>query len=395
MNLIAKLHTNLLNLLILSLILTVFTKLRIPGLPIGLGELIIIVLGLYCIYHIFSEKLLYDILSNIFIKFWLVSLVILCIGYIYLRFYLPELPFNNAHMIHDLLAYGFVLYTLIIFIYLYNQEYSFSEIMQRYIYFTILIYSVLLVVGLQSDSIMRHGYRFFALSINPNQVGLVFTIIPFLILYYGLKESQYFRKEYLWFFFILSVIIVYKIHSEALLLAIGVSLITYIYLRCLNSKYKIIMIILTVIIFVGIPVAIYINIELFTKTNDIFQMEEVNGRLLLYLHALEAFSSSIFFGLGPGPHSWVSIQEPFKFWEAHSIYIDWLTQTGLIGICLLLYLFFYIFKQLLVKKEYLLIAAFVCLLGFSFFHMTLRHPVFWFYLFFFYTQGQKENECVE
>ena len=380
-------------LLLLGLFATLFTKLRFFNLPIGIGEVILIFTGLYIAVKVIIDKNYKIIYSNIFIKFWLISLVLLLCGYIYLQYI--DFPSIKKHAVHDILAYLFVIYTLSILIYTKYLKYSYENMLEKFIYFTVVFYSILLTLALQIEYLTYGSVfgRISFLSSNPNQIALLFTVVPFLVYYYRDKNVLYIQKFNYSLLILLSLIITYKIDSNALALGIIIGFIFYIFLQGLNSKYKhYIKKIFPILFFISI---LLVGLDFLSGTQIIFLKSDISVRFLLYMNGIKAFTHSIFFGLGPGAHSYFELTEPIKLWESHNIYIDWLTQTGMIGLLLLFYLIYKIVQPLYINGEYILIAALISLLVFSFFHQTLRQPIFWFYLFYFYAMGERSNKCVE
>jgi O-antigen ligase len=104
------------------------------------------------------------------------------------------------------------------------------------------------------------------------------------------------------------------------------------------------------------------------------------GRVRLWFNALDAWQYSPLVGLGPGHFS--GSNQPFMGAEAHNLYIDWLASYGILGLGVLVYMFFRIGWRLFVNRDFALFAGFTSLLIVSLFHFFARHPVFWFMLFF-------------
>lgn len=98
-------------------------------------------------------------------------------------------------------------------------------------------------------------------------------------------------------------------------------------------------------------------------------------RFCLWRHALDAVDQKPLTGWGPGPHS--GITGPLMQEEAHNTWLDWATQSGLIGLIALTAYMLWIFIRLLASGRYELLALFVALISFSMFHHTLRQPLFW------------------
>jgi O-antigen ligase len=101
-------------------------------------------------------------------------------------------------------------------------------------------------------------------------------------------------------------------------------------------------------------------------------------RVLLWENGVEALLSAPLLGLGPGGHS--GIAAPFSGAEAHNTFVDWGTNTGLVGLLAYVALLTWIAIDVWRSRHPTLIAALVATQVLSMFHFTLRHPVYWFYL---------------
>ena len=380
------------NLLVMGVICSLFTKLRFFNSPIGIGEIIIVFLGIFILKEMITNHFYRNLYSDIFIKFWLLSLLCLLIGYNLSSSY--NLNANQLYAIHDIFAYLFLVYFISILIYIKYKKKSYELIMGKFIYFTILLYILMYLYIMCFDNSFVLAERFFGLSKNPNQIALVFTIIPFLIYHFGKNRIYWFTEINYKYFLLFSFFLVYIIKSDALYVSIFVAFFIHLTLISISLKHRKIVIIFAFLFF---GILIYILLTSFDMLNNkffiAFVTKDVSVRFTLYLHGLESFTNSVFFGLGPGPHSWWV--DPSVFSEAHNVYIDWLTQVGMIGFLLFICLLYIIIRQLLIKKEFILVSALVSLLVFSFFHMTFRQPIFWFYLFYFYSLGIGDKKCVE
>ena len=107
-------------------------------------------------------------------------------------------------------------------------------------------------------------------------------------------------------------------------------------------------------------------------------------RASLWEAALKTGLSSASLGLGPGPH----LEKPNTLhseflptpFEAHSTLLDVFTQGGLLGVLAVCCLFAGVLIVLLRAKLDALGAGMAALLLFSFGHFVLRHPIVWFVL---------------
>ena len=100
------------------------------------------------------------------------------------------------------------------------------------------------------------------------------------------------------------------------------------------------------------------------------------------MRGLQAWQSSIWFGLGPGEHSWYSVMpnhDQSSPMESHNITIDLLTQGGVLAglawIGLVLYLMIGAWR---IRDAYTFCTV-LMMATFTLFHNT-RQPYFWFVL---------------
>ena len=390
--------------LIFSFIFMSFTQLRFSTLPIGFGELSFLLLGIIVIIKFLSSnktKVMNDVFSNIFLLFWIFTFILLAVSYIWAHLF--DIHDSSTNVIHDVLAYGFVFYiVLIMHILIKYEKIDFSLLMSQMIYYLVPIYGLLL-----SFTVFFGDYfgitltftnmvRFTGLSKNPNQLALVFVIIPFILMYYMNNKNRYLYKGYVVPFLMLSVIIGYLIESKALLLAWAISLAFILYYRLYFNEFKKFRIVLNIIFLIILLLPFVYFDEVFAVlfrlgTSSFFQ------RVELWSNALELIKSSPIIGFGPGAHVSSLVDSDIYagiYWEAHNTFLDFTLQTGLLGLSLYLYLLYKIGRRLFNTGNKYLLGAFMALILFSTFHFVLRQPIFWFYLFYFYQVGS-EKKCVE
>ena len=101
-------------------------------------------------------------------------------------------------------------------------------------------------------------------------------------------------------------------------------------------------------------------------------------RVTLWRHGLEAAAGSPLVGYGPGGYS--GSHRPFGGMEAHNTPIDWLDQSGVIGLVAFLALSAFAGARALRAGRAAEAAMLAALLVFLMFHFVVRHPAFWFAL---------------
>lgn len=212
------------------------------------------------------------------------------------------------------------------------------------------------------------GDRYTGGAKNPNQLIFYAATLSLLLVVYFKKLS----------FIAVPIIafIVLKAKSDAYNLMLFVVIFSYVFFRVffankINFRKKIIFSLLFALIsFVFI---------LSNFSEDISNMwssaDEGDGRILLMINAIKAFSYSPLFGFGAGSFS--GTVNPFEGSEAHNTFLDFTVQFGLIYP---LVLYWFIFKALIVslKRKEILASSFIMGFIFSgFFHFSARHFVFW------------------
>ncbi|MFY9085537.1 O-antigen ligase family protein [Aliarcobacter cryaerophilus] len=231
--------------------------------------------------------------------------------------------------------------------------------------------------------------RYAGLSLNANQLAIFFTVLPFIFLKKLLNKNINETEKY-FYIILLSILIAYLTKSDALKISIIIGFIILIYLKFNTNLIRLSIYSIILLFFISC----YLSFDTVVYIIDP-ETALSGGRFLLIKNAFYDLSNMIYFGFGPGPHSFIKSAFNGNYWEVHNTFIDWFTQTGILGLFLYFYLIYKIIKGLYIKKELILISAFSSLLIFSTFHFTFRQPIFWFFIFFFYIMSQGDKKCVE
>ena len=376
---------------------TLFVELRFLNLPLGFPEIFIIVIGIYIIFKNLKFINYNFFINNLLLKFWILSFILLFLGFLISSF--TGTLVETKFIIHDLCAYIFIFFLLVIMHLLKCQINNQIENFERVVFFMMMFYTILFIIFMIFENYIPFNkgsdlmLRYLVLSDNPNQLAIIFTIIPFMLIFFNKNlQKDYFLEKTFWLV-ILSLYIGSRISSDALNIGWGIGIFVYfilIYLTKYNN-FKInfllgtIFIILCILIILNLKEIIYF-IDGGRSSSD--------ARIDLIINAFNNLKEMIYFGFGPGPHSYADI-DGTMYWEVHNTYIDWFTQVGIFGILFFFYLIYKTLKGLYIKKEFILIAAFVSLLVFITFHFVFRQPIFWFFLYFFYIMSQGDKKCAE
>ena len=190
----------------------------------------------------------------------------------------------------------------------------------------------------------------------------------------------------------LSIYIGVQTRSDALLIAWGVGLISFIVLSMVRhfhspSPWRILLAVSPIAAIIGF-LFIFVNAEvlyadLLRASEYMYYGEGNQGsvRVGLWSNAIHALMVSPVYGLGPG--AFAGIHAPFDGMEAHNTMLDWGVQTGIIGILLLLSVVALAAKRLWKKGRMDLLAGLISLSIFAQFHYVLRQPVVWALLLWF------------
>ena len=105
-------------------------------------------------------------------------------------------------------------------------------------------------------------------------------------------------------------------------------------------------------------------------------------RYTLWINGVLPLLDSPLIGYGPG--AWSGLHEPLEGHEAHNTLIDFANSAGIIASVMLFGMIGFVFVRLFKKRARLLSATLVLLIVFSMFHYVLRSPFVWVVLLMFY-----------
>jgi len=427
-------------LLALALVLSVATKLRFGNLPIGPSEILMLFLSVIITKRAINKigylKLMHTITPVVI--FWSIISVSLALGAI-LGVY-KGLPSGGAG-IHSAIALGYAGFISVV---LYVQFIIFPDSTRKVMLMLIWIavpllgfaYIVEFVVIKQLgadeawyDYFLLQSYfgaRFSGWSKNPNQLALLFSILPFIVLRLN-------NKIYTTHILLLITIITWMgwhIRSDAMSSAweFAAVLLTLICFVKLLQKQKItnlwifpIVLLVTGIIFHNMSDKIFkipgvtttlisgvsidsngtYYISALNEEDSIISDEmgdetifkekilanisniriassekKINVRIALLKNSIEAWKLSPIFGLGPGAHS--GLEGPFGGKESHNSFMDLLTNTGIVGVIAFLVLMAWVAYGTFRLGDIYGFLGLIVLTIFATGHLMIRHPIFWF-----------------
>jgi len=388
-------------LLAVGLVLTTASQLRLPGLPLGLGE---ICLSLWLVYA--SLRLLTEHISNPrallgLVTFWVFFTLTLSLGTT-LALVLDEL--DPETMLHDTFAYLLVAALSCLLVATMKSTAKLNQTLWFVVAFWNIAMAVQLAVGfgLISLSSVEPWFwdRFRGWSENPNQLALYCAILTTLSLHLALSTNG-FRRPLALFSCLLSFVVGRLTKSDTFLGSMVLSSVAFLALRArswmISWKRRSLRYAFATVVAIGIvpltmslaPFALAIAGDVegvaasMTKDHG-GEATKTTANLRLQLwedaayHGLETGS----LGLGPGPHlsrpNAVFLGAAPVPFEAHSTPLDVFTQAGLLGLFAVCGLFAGTFLLVLRARNDTLAMLLVALVLFSMSHFILRHPIVWF-----------------
>lgn len=369
--------------------LTTATQLRLQGMPLGAGETMLAAwAGFAACALLLRPRVADGPLLRRLVWFWLVGALAMAAGACVALLAYRE-P-RNGSLVHDSMAFAFVASVLLLFVAPPGLPERVRRVMSVAIPLVVLPQAVLApapFVGIPTRPVIPWtGIRYRGWAENPNQLALALVVVPFVGWALARAQPTRLRRAALYASTVLSLLLGVVCSSDALFaawLAGGGLMGAVAWVRLarrprptlwsLGTAYAIIpLLLLAGALTAGPPLAAVLDARAVATYN---QGDQGSTRMGLWLHGVQAWSSSPLVGLGPGTHS--GYLGPFHDEEAHNTFVDWSASTGLVGLAAYLALLAAVGGRLLRGARPVLVAAFVGLVGYSVFHYVLRQPVYW------------------
>jgi hypothetical protein len=383
-------------LLAIGLLLSAASQFRLPGLPVGPGELCLTLWLALSFGRVLSNsrQQLTDGFKTLLI-FWILFVLIQSFGT------LLGLAIEKTHdvssMIHDIVAY--TLMASLALTATIGQDAA--QRLRR----TAWLFASIGCIGLAAQladawDILKipgtdpwYWNRLRGWSENPNQLALLTTALALISLHLGETSSGAIERAAAilcaTFFFSVGLLT----RSDSLLICAVVVLPIFLGLKLrawvstsTNKRALSRATAWTLIIaFPALPIAMLpFSSSIYAHAADaathmIEDNEQGETRLKLWTEAVNIGMSSGGFGFGPGPHLTSKDYKrppPDKF-EAHNTFLDLFTQVGFAGVLLFLWIVFMSIRCAARSGSAALISLMLGLLIFGMFHFVVRHPVFW------------------
>ena len=373
-----------------GLALTSATQLRLPSLPIGPGEVLLVVWLMCAVFAgLVRGTLNVNAVSRAFLLFWMTALSLLSLGTLVAividRFQPASLYDFVAFLLSALTSVMFVLQPE-----LRRRSIAVIDTLLVGIGGSQFLLAALLLVGVRYvgpiDSFYE-GARFQGWSNNPNQLAFVLLALPLFALYRLGRQRRTGRR--IWFAFLAACPILpgALCFSNALFFAwtAGLSILAGVawvrsarntdagYLRRASRLILVPLVALSVAGLLG-PTAVELASTGLSRGYN--YGDHGADRVNRWKFGLQAALNSPLVGLGPGSFS--GPYQPFGGGEAHNTLIDWGSSTGLLGDLALLGLLAFAAWTSLRGGSAVGVGIVTAMLIFSSFHYILRQPVFWF-----------------
>ncbi|WP_345777717.1 O-antigen ligase family protein [Sphingomicrobium clamense] len=227
------------------------------------------------------------------------------------------------------------------------------------------------VAGLE---LQEFGHRFLGLANDPNQAALVISVALMALF------IAWYRLEWSWKAVLpliaLMLVMGRATDSDSFLVAAGFALLAAIAQTSFDRQSNprpgaaLVVGVLVALGLASIFWGLYSQFDaLYAKTG------QGDLRTRVWTHGVEAWIASPFTGHGPGHFS--GQVAPFGAFEAHNLYIDWAAQFGIVGLVVLVALFFRLGLALLREREFAGLGMLAILAILSTFLFFGRHAVFW------------------
>lgn len=368
------------------------TQLRVPGAPVGLGELLLAAwLGWALLAIVCRGVVVLAPVARALLAFWGIALVALLAGTAQgIRLNLWE-----AESGHSAIALALACAVTTCFVLQPQVEVRVGRVLRTMLLVDAVCLGFLLVGGIATRGTVGpvdvwYALRFTGWSQNPNQLALASLALPF-VAYDRLAESDCTRPcRYAYGAAGVTMLIVgVATLSDALMLAwamgagvlacVGWARLALLPGRRLWPRVAGLLIaplLAMGVLTVAAPLLLEVAEGLALSTYE--EGGQGSERVTLWRHGLEAAAESPAVGYGPGGYS--GANGPFGGMEAHNTPIDWLDQSGVLGLAALGGLVAFAGVRVLRARHPVRLAMLTSLLVFLLFHFVIRHPAFWFAL---------------
>ncbi|MDF2446264.1 MAG: hypothetical protein K0S46_1500 [Moraxellaceae bacterium] len=393
----------------LLFVLTVCTTLRLPGLPVGVGELGLALTGLVSVFllrrRILPALRQYRVLAGL----WGIYLVSLAVA----GGFSAVAGRLSAGWLHDVMAFCFAIGTAFLLLLLVGDSrrnmrhfaLGFVGVALAFSCFAFLLVIVDYLIGkpVLSPAFLANGWwygRFNAWAADPNQWALLLLVAGMLLVLLAERLRPVLLVLLLWLFL--------EVRSDAAVMGLLAFMLVYagiVYYRqpaLRRQALTVFMIFLAVFATfrlvadklppspvlraVGAVAGVAPTEKMLKKRKGMLEKgnrlfvgngaDKLNQRITLWGNSIKAWRHSPVVGLGPGAYSGVT--RPLQNTESHNLYLQILVNTGVVGLLAALGFVIWLVRSLWRTPETApWIAALAGLLVQGVGQYLMRHPVFW------------------
>lgn len=366
-------------------ILAVMTELRLPGLPIGPGELLLFV-WIFIKLLFFKPKCNSErVYKHVFFEkyFWILILFSFGIGTL-----INKLFFQYNNSLHDLFS---LIYTFLL-VYTLSSRETYKKIIRLINVMSVCgsvwflsLYIIARSGIMFSIKLMYGGVRFCGGADNPNTLATFMICIPFLCLV-NIDKAISKRKLSIVFFwgvlFVISTIVSLATRSDATKLSYILSPLIYIVFKIPKLiRFNLFVWVYAIVtaIFTWFVINVGVNAELIKRLFASFDHD--SSRKVLWSGAFSKTVNNL--GLGYGPGGFLDLAGRNNRWEAHNTVLDLLMQGGIL--MALVIVFAYIYGLLKLRSKPLYATGFAVFVLGSLAGYKIRKPWFWFFFIYFFS----------
>jgi hypothetical protein len=291
---------------------------------------------------------------------------------------------NVKSIVFDLFAYVFIF--IVIFSAeneLKNKKIEPESILRIFFYsyglITTAIFSMSFKVSELYGFPIRTGPFFSPLVDNLHQASMILMLLPFIGLYL-LRGSELLLEKFVIALLSLSSVVM-TISTGSFKAIFGMMLGGVLYV-IFSGFFKLPFYVKFATLMISISVAAS-SLYLEPSQHLIFAFQELDGggaRSYMYSEALRLVSSTVIFGRGPGAHIFYN-----NTWsDTHQTFLSVLLQTGVIGLCLLVYFFLILMKNTW-ERDRLIFFSFVPILVYALGGDLMRRLPIWLLLLTLYS----------
>lgn len=373
-----------------ALALTSATQLRVPGLPLGIGEILLAVwsVAAACVL-LLNRRVTRSPVPRIVGGFWVVVAAAMAAGTA-AAWLLYREP-GDGSAAHDAMAFTFLGSILVLLLLPQGMEPRLRGAYARMI--PVLVVPLLVLaawhrtVPLGPFSISPFEWlRFKGWAENPNQTALALLLIPFVGFRLADEAATPRRRRWLKVCTVAAIPLALLTASDALILSwmVGGGIVgAAAWLRLATAPgrgvwsrgaaYLVLpAVLLLTALTAGPALARLADARALATYNE---GDQGSTRVDLWTHGLQAWSASPVLGLGPGKHS--GYLGPFLDEEAHNSFIDFGASTGAAGLLAYAGFLLWAARRVLRSRSPALVAGLAVMVSYSMFHYVLRHPVYW------------------